>query len=202
MRSRNRPRRTISNLGEVHERCLIFVRDMLNARIKGTLTPEVQQNSETLAKKLNEWHKWNLSGGEGLRELTSYGRSIDLPIGGNGRGYFYATSSNEMQVVDADLSRRIAKMELARAGVRRCIKKMQQVEAELAQERITLTPSEIQQRMERYLGERIDELTNTQTNGGSDDKGLQSTGDGGPERQDKDRDEGQDVGGEGVPEGA
>jgi hypothetical protein len=144
---------------------------MLNARIKGTLTPEVQQNSETLAKKLNEKYEWNISGGAGMRELANYGRSIDLPIGGDGKGYYYAYTSREMALVEADITSRMTKMGLALAGVKRCRRRMQQIEAKLAIEQIKPTPSEMQRRMELYLGER----------GKEGDENDKAPGDGGAE---------------------
>lgn len=124
-----RPRKTVSKLDEIHERTLVFFEDLSNARDKGTLTPTVTLSSETMAKRLNIAHKWDISGGAGLRELVNHGRSIDLPIGGNGKGYWKANNSAEMMVVVQDLKSRIAKMSQALQGAERCVNRMKQLEA-------------------------------------------------------------------------
>jgi hypothetical protein len=127
-------RRRISKLDEIHERTLVLIQDLKNAREAGRIYPGHTLSSRTMAKKLNEAHGWNLSGDAGLRELVNHGRAIKLPIGGDGKGYFYAKDSAEMGVVEQDLKSRIAKISEALHGIQSCRREMVQIEAELFKE--------------------------------------------------------------------
>ena len=124
-------RRRISKIDELHERTLILAQDLKNARDAGRIYPGHTLSARTMAKKLNESHGWKLSGDAGMRELINHGRSLKLPFGGDGKGYFWAKDSAEMGVVEQDLKSRIAKMSEALRGVQACRREMVQIEAEL-----------------------------------------------------------------------
>lgn len=124
-------RRRISKIDEIHARTLVFVSDLKKARDEGRIYPGHTLTARTMANKLNEAHGWNLSGDAGLRELVSHGRAIKLPIGGDGKGYFFAKDSAEMGVVEQDLKSRIAKISEALHGVQDCRREMVQIECEL-----------------------------------------------------------------------
>ena len=124
-------RRRISKVDELHERALLFARKLEQAREEGKITPSNTRNGRTIAKQLNEFYKWNLSGDAGVRELVNHLRCLGIPIVGDGKGYAFGKNSAELMPTIADLKSRIAKISQALHGLEKCARKMEQIEADI-----------------------------------------------------------------------
>jgi len=110
---------------------LILAEQLKKAREQGKITPLHSRSGRTIAEQLNKFYAWNLSASAGVRELVNHARSIGLPIGGDGQGYYYATNSAELVPTIADLKSRIARISQALHGIEKCASTMEQVEAKL-----------------------------------------------------------------------
>lgn len=124
-------RRRISKVDEIHERSLKLVEALKKAREQGKITPSSPRTGKTIAKQLNAFYGWRLSADAGVRELVNHARTLGLPIGGDGRGYYYARNSAELIPTVSDLKSRIAKISQALRGVEKSMRQMEQIEAEL-----------------------------------------------------------------------
>jgi hypothetical protein len=135
---RKMKRRRISKVDQVHIRALQMTQALKSARDKGNITPSNPITGRLLAKRLNEYFKWDppLSGDAGVRELANYARSVKQPItiGAEGHGYYYGETTPEVTVALASLKGRRLKIDNAIRGLESWIKEHVQIEAQLFHE--------------------------------------------------------------------